>query len=147
VPVLAAIKRRQACSELEVVGAKGEAMAETPCGPLGDPEDTGGLLDGVEVLLHRGILPLPEAFAPLRSILAAVLCGHAPFARPGFAPVFGCRSISLVSLVPYVDGHARSKAASVPPLAFHERLALTLASRSSTLPFSSWERETSLPPS
>jgi hypothetical protein len=40
-------------------------MAETPCGPLGGPEDTGGLLDGVEVLLHMGI-PLPEAFALVR---------------------------------------------------------------------------------
>jgi hypothetical protein len=41
-------------------------MAETPCGPLGGPEDTGGLLDGVEVLLHTSILPLPEAPAPVR---------------------------------------------------------------------------------
>jgi hypothetical protein len=66
VPVLAAIKRRQACSELEVVGAKGGAMAEAPCGPLGCPEDTGGLLDAVEVLLHTSILPLPEAPALVR---------------------------------------------------------------------------------
>ena len=41
-------------------------MAEAPCGPLGGPEDTGGLLDGVEVLLHMGILPLPEIPALVR---------------------------------------------------------------------------------
>jgi hypothetical protein len=56
------------------VGAKGEAVAETPCGPLGGPEDTGGLLDSVGFLLHMCILPLPVPSRPLDDNLVSLLC-------------------------------------------------------------------------
>jgi hypothetical protein len=41
------------------------------------------------------------------------------------------------SISSHIDAHAFSNAASSPPLAFHERLALSLARRSSPLAFSS----------
>jgi hypothetical protein len=49
-------------------------------------------------------------------------------------------TVRRFSISSHICGHASSNAASVPPLAFHERLARYLARRSSASAFSSRER-------
>ncbi len=81
-------------------------MAETPCGPLGGPEDTGGLLDGVEVLLHVGILPLAEASALVRRQPRGYvmrICGGGN--RKGIGANFLCKNV-WVAAPPYSEGLA-----------------------------------------
>jgi hypothetical protein len=46
---------------LELAGAEHLAYAAR-----GEPQNTGGIIDAVEVLLHMGSIPLPEAFALVR---------------------------------------------------------------------------------
>ena len=76
---------------LELAGAE-----HLPNAAGGEPQNTGGIIDGVEVLLHTDSIPSPEAFAPR----SADRQTRNEVALHGVSPIaWGCQNEGLASKV------------------------------------------------